>query len=101
MPTALITGGAGFIGSHVAERFLAEGWTVHIMDNLVTENEEGEVPTFLTDLTAVGLYVNKSLFDEAGVAYPTTADQIWTWDEFIAAVKEVKAATGARAAVSR
>jgi alpha-1,4-digalacturonate transport system substrate-binding protein len=67
-----------------------------VMENLVTENEEGAVPTFLTDLTAVGLYVNKSLFDEAGVAYPTTADQIWTWDEFIAAVKEVKAATGAR-----
>jgi alpha-1,4-digalacturonate transport system substrate-binding protein len=67
-----------------------------VMENLITENEEGAVPTFLTDLTAVGLYVNKSLFDEAGVAYPTTADQIWTWDEFIAAVKEVKAATGAR-----
>jgi UDP-glucose 4-epimerase len=36
MPTVLITGGAGFIGSHVAERFLAEGWTVHALDNLVT-----------------------------------------------------------------
>ncbi|HEY1093947.1 MAG TPA: extracellular solute-binding protein [Glycomyces sp.] len=69
---------------------------VGIMENLVTENQEGAVPTFLTDLTAVGLYVNKSLFDQAGVSYPTTADQIWTWDEFIAAVKEVKAATGAR-----
>jgi len=40
MATALITGGAGFIGSHVAERFLAEGWTVHIMDNLVTGKRE-------------------------------------------------------------
>ncbi|RRS00565.1 ABC transporter substrate-binding protein [Glycomyces terrestris] len=67
-----------------------------VMENLLAENEEGAVPTFLTDLTAVGLYVNKSLFDQAGVAYPTTADQLWTWDEFIAAVKEVKAATGAR-----
>lgn len=36
MKTVLITGGAGFIGSHVAERFLAEGWGVHIVDNLVT-----------------------------------------------------------------
>jgi len=36
MPTVLITGGAGFIGSHVAERFLAEGWAVHVLDNLIT-----------------------------------------------------------------
>jgi UDP-glucose 4-epimerase len=36
MPTAIVTGGAGFIGSHLAERFLREGWTVHVIDNLVT-----------------------------------------------------------------
>lgn len=36
MKTAVITGGAGFIGSHVAERFLAEGWDVHVLDNLIT-----------------------------------------------------------------
>ena len=40
MTTALITGGAGFIGSHVAERFLAEGWSVHILDNLITGKRE-------------------------------------------------------------
>jgi len=40
MPTAIVTGGAGFIGSHVAERFLREGWTVHIIDNLVTGKRE-------------------------------------------------------------
>ncbi len=36
MTTVLITGGAGFIGSHVAERFLGEGWEVHVLDNLIT-----------------------------------------------------------------
>jgi UDP-glucose 4-epimerase len=33
---ALITGGAGFIGSHLAERLLADGHEVFIMDNLST-----------------------------------------------------------------
>jgi UDP-glucose 4-epimerase len=40
MPTVLITGGAGFIGSHAAERFLAEGWTVHAVDNFATGKRE-------------------------------------------------------------
>jgi UDP-glucose 4-epimerase len=33
---ALITGGAGFIGSHLAERLLADGHEVSILDNLST-----------------------------------------------------------------
>lgn len=32
----LVTGGAGFIGSHVVDRYIAEGHTVVIVDNLVT-----------------------------------------------------------------
>jgi UDP-glucose 4-epimerase len=40
MPTAVITGGAGFIGSHLAERFLREKWTVHVIDNLVNGKRE-------------------------------------------------------------
>ena len=34
--TALITGGAGFLGSHLCERFLKEGYRVICMDNLIT-----------------------------------------------------------------
>lgn len=34
--TALITGGAGFIGSHLAERLLAEGAEILVLDNLST-----------------------------------------------------------------
>lgn len=34
----LITGGAGFLGSHLCDRFLAEGHTVIAMDNLSTGN---------------------------------------------------------------
>ena len=32
----LITGGAGFLGSHLCERFLLEGYEVICMDNLIT-----------------------------------------------------------------
>ena len=32
----LVTGGAGFIGSHVVEAYLAAGHEVHIIDNLAT-----------------------------------------------------------------
>ena len=35
-PRALITGGAGFLGSHLCDRFLAEGYQVICMDNLIT-----------------------------------------------------------------
>lgn len=42
--TVLVTGGAGFIGSHVAERFLAEGFTVHVVDSLVTGKRENLPP---------------------------------------------------------
>jgi dTDP-glucose 4,6-dehydratase len=35
----LITGGAGFIGSHLCERFIGQGHTVLCVDNFITGNE--------------------------------------------------------------
>lgn len=40
---AIITGGAGFIGSHLADRLLAAGWNVRIIDNEST-GKRGNVP---------------------------------------------------------
>src|SRR3982750_2953993 len=37
--SALITGGAGFIGSHLAELLLGEGWEVFALDDLSTGSE--------------------------------------------------------------
>jgi dTDP-glucose 4,6-dehydratase len=36
MPRALVTGAAGFIGSHLCDYFLDRGWSVVGMDNLLT-----------------------------------------------------------------
>lgn len=40
MPKALVTGGAGFIGSHVADLFIANGWDVTIVDDLSSGKRE-------------------------------------------------------------
>ena len=37
--SALITGGAGFIGSHLSELLLADGWEVFVLDDLSTGSE--------------------------------------------------------------
>jgi UDP-glucose 4-epimerase len=37
---ALVTGGAGFIGSHLSERLLASGWEVYALDDLSTSRIE-------------------------------------------------------------
>ncbi|MFL5616613.1 MAG: GDP-mannose 4,6-dehydratase [Gemmatimonadaceae bacterium] len=44
MPSALVTGGAGFIGSHVAEILLARDYDVHVLDNLSSGRRENLDP---------------------------------------------------------
>src|SRR5947208_17048023 len=37
-PVSVVTGGAGFLGSHLSDRLLAEGHRVVAIDNLITGN---------------------------------------------------------------
>src|SRR3989344_2640668 len=40
METCLVTGGAGFIGSHLCKRLLDDGYKVICLDNLITGNKQ-------------------------------------------------------------
>lgn len=66
------------------------------MPNLLRKNKDGKDVTIASDMTAVGLFLNTTLFDKAGVAYPKPADKPWTWDEFIDALGKVQSATNAK-----
>ncbi len=57
MPTSLITGGAGFIGSHVARHCLASGHDVVVLDDL-SGGFEDHIPAGAT-------FVNGSVTDES------------------------------------
>ena len=44
---ALVTGGAGLIGSHVADQLQREGWTVRVLDNLEPQTHRKGKPAWI------------------------------------------------------
>jgi alpha-1,4-digalacturonate transport system substrate-binding protein len=74
---------------------IANNATNKINKTYVTE-QDGKVLTIPSDVTAAGLFINKSLFEKAGVTYPTDPASTWTWDEFLAAATKVRDASGAK-----
>ena len=44
---ALVTGGAGLIGSHIVDLLLREGWTVRIIDNLEPQTHKNGKPEWI------------------------------------------------------
>ena len=68
MRRVLVTGGAGFIGSHLADRLLAEGFAVTVLDNLATGVRE-RVPADAT-------------FVEGDVADRVVVDEVFARERF-------------------
>jgi alpha-1,4-digalacturonate transport system substrate-binding protein len=53
--------------------------------------DESSIPGFMTQLTVTGPYINKTLFDQAGIEVPT-GDV--TWEEWAEVTRQVAEATG-------
>ncbi|MFC5450702.1 ABC transporter substrate-binding protein [Paenibacillus aestuarii] len=74
-----------------------DAFTSQFLDSLkpyyVVKNKVVAAPM---DVTANGLIYNKTLFAKAGVQVPTSPDNVWTWDEFSAALKQVMQKGGAK-----
>jgi dTDP-L-rhamnose 4-epimerase len=49
MKRALVTGGAGLIGSHVADLLVREGWEVRVLDNLEPQTHRRGRPSWIND----------------------------------------------------
>src|SRR3989475_4960029 len=60
---AVVTGGAGFLGSHLCDRLIAEGWDVLALDNLITgvDSNVGHLlnsPRFRIARADVSMYID-------------------------------------------
>jgi dTDP-L-rhamnose 4-epimerase len=47
MATALVTGGAGLIGSHIVDLLVSAGWQVRVLDNFEPQTHRNGPPTWL------------------------------------------------------
>ena len=52
MSTYLVTGGAGFIGSHIVKRLVAEGESVRVLDNFST-GRRVNIDPFASEITLI------------------------------------------------
>ncbi|MFF1301426.1 extracellular solute-binding protein [Streptomyces sp. NPDC058307] len=75
---------------------IADNKTNKINANFVAKDSSGKVLAIPSDVTASGLYINKSLFEKAGVSFPASPSKTWTWTDFIAAANKVREKTGAK-----
>ena len=77
---ALITGGAGFIGSHLCDRLAADGWFVTIVDNLSSGSRDSVAPLLasgqarLLEFDVRDSHLFAPLFREVGCVFHLAAE---------------------------
>ena len=62
MKKILVTGGAGFIGSHLVDRLVSDGKDVVVLDNFEPQVHQGKKPDYLNKNAS---YIEGDIRDEA------------------------------------
>jgi alpha-1,4-digalacturonate transport system substrate-binding protein len=75
---------------------IADKKSNNINANFLAKDKSGKVLAIPSDVTASGMFINKSLFEKAGVSFPTSPQKTWTWTEFIKAADKVREKTKAK-----
>jgi alpha-1,4-digalacturonate transport system substrate-binding protein len=75
---------------------IADKKSNNINANFLAKDKSGKVLAIPSDVTASGMFINKSLFEKAGVSFPTSPEKTWTWTEFIKAADKVREKTKAK-----
>jgi alpha-1,4-digalacturonate transport system substrate-binding protein len=57
------------------------------------EPDGNAIPGYMTQLTVTGPFINRTLFEQAGVEVPSDSSDEVTWEEWATAAREVAAAT--------
>lgn len=75
---------------------IADKKSNRINPNFLAKDSSGKVLSIPSDVTASGMFINKTLFEKAGVTFPTSPQKTWTWTDFIKAADKVREKTGAK-----
>ncbi|MFF4394124.1 extracellular solute-binding protein [Streptomyces sp. NPDC001480] len=75
---------------------IANNKSYNINGNFLAKDSSGKVLSIPSDVTASGLFINKTLFKKAGVSFPSSPQKTWTWTDFIKAANKVREKTGAK-----
>jgi fructooligosaccharide transport system substrate-binding protein len=70
--------------------FISEEDRADFVDSIIEQGTyNGELYSLGAMESSVVLYYNKEIFEEEGIEAPTTIEDAWTWDEFMAVAKQL------------
>lgn len=78
----------------------AANWPAAVLSSMRDEGNTNGLHGFPTQFTVTGPYINRTLFEQAGVPVPSDTSDKVTWETWVAAAEQVAQATGTPYAVA-